>query len=69
MGLPEPPGGWTSTCWSAEVRNANIRLQWCREKDTGHLRIGNGKCDRMNYAKPYFAKMEDVEFCENPTKP
>ncbi|GFW04517.1 hypothetical protein TNCV_878861 [Trichonephila clavipes] len=29
MGLPEPPGGWTSTCWSAEgILYISFYHQW-----------------------------------------
>ncbi|GFX27042.1 histone-lysine N-methyltransferase SETMAR [Trichonephila clavipes] len=36
--------------------------------DTGHLKIKNEGCGRMNPTTPYFALMEDVEFGENPMK-
>ncbi|GFT89036.1 SID1 transmembrane family member 1 [Trichonephila clavipes] len=32
------------------------------KEDTGHLKIGNGLCDRMNQVTSYFALIEDVEF-------
>ncbi|GFU43586.1 hypothetical protein TNCV_3728301 [Trichonephila clavipes] len=28
MGLPEPPGGWTSTCWSKEGILFTFYQQW-----------------------------------------